>query len=71
MEEDINRKINWCISEIQSLRRKIDTLEKPLSNKPWYMSFGIWLAIFCGIALVFILYIFYLSQNGWTFNLPQ
>jgi hypothetical protein len=39
--------------------------------KPWYTSFGVWLAIILALVLIYVLYVFYMSETGHVIKLPD
>lgn len=62
--------------DYEQLRADKESLEKRVNDltelykkehpepKPWYLSFGVWLAIICGIIVIYLCYQFYVSQGG-------
>lgn len=54
--------------DIQNLKYRVRDLEKrydhnhKADSKPWYLSVSSWIAILCFLLLVYILYIFYMSE---------
>lgn len=62
----IYEKVDWCIYQITELDKRLDKLAKSVPIKPWYTSFGIWLAIILVLLALLIIYVFYLSTLGYT-----
>ncbi len=39
--------------------------------QPWYKSFGVWLAILLVTIMIYLIYIFYMSETGHTIKIPD
>jgi len=66
---DAEEKVEWCISEIQELDRKITGMTPP-PPKPWYKQAGVWFTLLLVGVMGYIIYLFYLSEKGYTIWLP-
>ena len=63
-------KIEWCIGKIMQLERQLEKL-KPRLPKPWYTDISIWISILLVLIVLILVYIFYLTEMGWTVLLPE
>ena len=66
MSTELEDKVEWCIRSIMQIQREL----QPKPSKPWYTSFSTWLVILLVIGMMVIIYLFYLSELGWTMLLP-
>lgn len=57
-------------ADIIELQSQVDQLFKKEPEKPWYMSFGVWLAIILTIIAIYLAYVFYMSETGHTVIIP-
>lgn len=62
-------------SKLEGLEQRVKNLEDNCiairPEKPWYKSPGVWIGIICFILLVYLLYVFYMSELGYTIRVPQ
>jgi len=57
--------------------RRIKTLERQASgtdtagvrHKPWYKSFGVWLALILTLAMLYCIYLLYMKGTGHVINI--
>jgi|GEM_PF-3650166 len=75
--------INDLQSELDNLRANVDDLREENTrlyrelkaaldkkSKPWYTSAGIWLAILLTLIMIYLVYVFYMSETGHSVVLP-
>lgn len=67
---DIYKELDYCLSKIEELEKKLNNISKPLPNKSWYKSIGIWLSIILIVLMLIVIYIFYLTNIGYGIILP-
>ena len=63
---ELEDKVNWCINKITKIEKRLN-----VNNKPWYKSVGIWLAIVSVVLMLYIIYMFYMTEHGYGIALPQ
>jgi len=76
--------INDLQSELDNLRANVDDLREENTrlyrelkaaldkkSKPWYTSAGIWLAILLTLIMIYLVYVFYMSETGHNVILPE
>ena len=66
--------IQQQISDQQEQAKKLETRLESYVNpksKPWYTSWGIWLAILLTIVVLYLSYAFYMSETGHKVTLPS
>jgi len=62
-------------SKEKNLELRIAELEKQAQKlakvTPWYQSFGVWLSIILVCVMAYVIYVFYMSENGKTVIIPE
>ncbi len=73
---EIEKELKLLKSDLDSLKEEDSRLYKEISrlspkNKSWYKSFGVWLAIILTLAVIYLVYVFYMSETGHNVILPE
>jgi hypothetical protein len=55
---------------IDKLQQQIDDI-KPKPQKYWYTEPGIWFAIILTGVVIYLVYVFYMAEQGFEIDLPQ
>jgi hypothetical protein len=66
---DLNTKVEQYHSELSN---RISNLEHPpkLRGQSWYKSIGVWIALILALAMIYGIYLFYMTQNGKVIRFP-
>jgi len=73
---EIEQELELLKSDLNDLKEENNRLRKEISrllfnNKPWYTSFGIWMAIILTLIVIYLVYVFYMAETGHTVKLPE
>jgi len=74
---DLQNELDSLKSNLDNLREENTRLYRELKaalnkkSKPWYTSAGVWLAILLTLTMIYVVYVFYMSETGHTVVLPE
>lgn len=73
LQDEIDRlrdELNAKYEENARLYKELKKIVNP-EPKPWYTSFGIWLAILLTLIALYLVYVFYMAETGHHVILPD
>jgi len=76
---DLQNELDSLKSNLDNLREENTRLYRELKSalnkkskpKPWYTSAGVWLAILLTLVMIYLVYVFYMSETGHNVILPE
>ena len=74
---ELQTELDGLKSDFDNLREENTRLYKEIKSasspkyKPWYTSAGVWLAIILTLAMIYLLYVFYMAEIGHNVILPE
>lgn len=66
----LDTKIEWCISEIIMIEQQLSKTRKR-NPGPWYVDGGVWFGVLLLLMTIGAVYLFVISEQGWTILLPE
>jgi uncharacterized membrane protein YukC len=68
--DSLKSNFNDFKEENTRLYKELKAVSNPKQN-PWYASAGVWLAILLTLAMIYLVYVFYMSETGHNVILPE